>query len=89
MVAPLSSFRDVLTVASDPQPTDRGNRWLRLGRPCADGAVDEFSELAAFHRLGPDGVLPVVDELAYRYGPAELVWRNELGGLTFRLGSGP
>lgn len=49
----------------------------------------EFSELAAFHRVGPDGIPAVVHGLAAEHGAAELVWRNELGGLTFRLGSGP
>ncbi len=48
-----------------------------------------FSDLAAFHRLGPDGVPPVVLALAAEHGDARLVWRNELGGLTFRLGDGP
>lgn len=51
--------------------------------------VDEFSELAAFHRVGPEGVPAVVLDLADRHGAPELVWRNELGGLTFRFGSGP
>ena len=54
--------------------------------------MSDFSELAAFHRVGPDGVPAVVARLAARHGTgevAELVWRNELGGLTFRLGVGP
>ncbi|MEM9464089.1 MAG: aminoglycoside 3'-phosphotransferase [Actinomycetota bacterium] len=37
------------------------------------------------HTLGDDPVPPVVYELAEGAEP-ELVWRNELGGLTFRLG---
>lgn len=41
--------------------------------------------LASFHRLGDDGVPAVVVELAGECQP-ELVWRNELGGLTFRIG---
>ncbi len=57
--------------------------------PCGDGGVSGFSDLAAFHRLGPDGVPPVVLALAAEHGDARLVWRNELGGLTFRLGDGP
>ncbi len=54
--------------------------------------MSDFSELAAFHRVGPDGVPAVVARLTARHGTgevAELVWRNELGGLTFRLGVGP
>ena len=44
----------------------------------------DFSHLAALHALGDDPVPRVVVE---RRGdrPAELVWRNELGGLTFRI----
>lgn len=41
--------------------------------------------LAAFHRLGDDPVPEIVIELAAGR-PARLVWRNELGGLTFRIG---
>jgi kanamycin kinase len=43
-----------------------------------------FADLAAFHTLGDDPVPDVVLELAAGR-PAELVWRNELGGLTFRI----
>jgi kanamycin kinase len=44
----------------------------------------DFSHLASLHVLGDDPVPPVVLELAGGTA-AELVWRNELGGLTFRL----
>jgi kanamycin kinase len=43
-----------------------------------------FSDLAQFHMLGPDGVPAVVLDLA-RSESVDLVWRNEMGGLTFRL----
>lgn len=56
---------------------------------CGDGVVSDFADLAAFHRVGPGGVPAAVVALADGHGPAELVWRNELGGLTFRLGRGP
>ncbi|MCW2582870.1 MAG: hypothetical protein JWQ53_1660 [Klenkia sp.] len=46
-----------------------------------------FSELAPFHQLGEDPVPPVVSRLVQAHGPARLVWRNELGGLTFALGT--
>lgn len=43
----------------------------------------EFSHLAELHVLGdepiPDAVVRIAD------GDAQLVWRNELGGLTFRV----
>jgi len=43
----------------------------------------DFSDLAAQHTLGEDPIPEIVIELAG--GRAfELVWRNELGGLTFR-----
>jgi len=51
--------------------------------------VSEFADLAVFHQLGPEGVPGVVLGLAEQHGDAALVWRNELGGLTFRLGGGP
>ncbi|GHE09558.1 aminoglycoside 3'-phosphotransferase [Klenkia taihuensis] len=51
--------------------------------------MSDVADLAAFHTLGPDGVPAVVLGLQERYGTAQLVWRNELGGLTFRLGDGP
>jgi kanamycin kinase len=44
----------------------------------------DFSQLAALHTLGDDPVPDVVVELAGDR-PADLVWRNELGGLTFRI----
>lgn len=48
--------------------------------------TQDFSDLAQFHTLGDQPVPGVVRELAAddRVEPA-LVWRNELGGLTFRL----
>lgn len=44
----------------------------------------DFSHLAALHELGEDSVPKVVAELAAGRA-AHLVWRNELGGLTFRI----
>ena len=45
----------------------------------------DFAALAAQHALGDDPIPDVVLEIASGRG-AELVWRNELGGLTFRIG---
>lgn len=45
----------------------------------------DFAALAAQHTLGDDPVPAIVQELAAGR-QAELVWRNELGGLTFRIG---
>jgi kanamycin kinase len=44
-----------------------------------------FLDLAAFHTLGDDPIPAPVLELAAGSEP-ELFWRNELGGLTFRIG---
>ncbi|MDQ4039726.1 MAG: phosphotransferase [Actinomycetota bacterium] len=44
----------------------------------------DFSHLAALHRLGDESVPQVVQDLATGHA-ADLVWRNELGGLTFRI----
>jgi kanamycin kinase len=44
-----------------------------------------FAAFAAQHRLGDDPIPPVVLEIAAGR-PAELVWRNDLGGMTFRVG---
>jgi kanamycin kinase len=45
----------------------------------------DFAHLAAQHMLGTGEAIPnVVRELAGAAEP-ELVWRNELGGLTFRF----
>jgi len=44
-----------------------------------------FAELAQFHTLGHDPIPDIVLELAGDC-PPQLVWRNELGGLTFRIG---
>ena len=46
----------------------------------------DFSHLADLHNLDDDGVPARVIELAAGR-PIELVWRNQLGGLTFRLGN--
>jgi kanamycin kinase len=45
----------------------------------------DVAALAAQYTLGADPVPAVVLELAAGQ-PAELAWRNELGGLTFRIG---
>jgi len=45
----------------------------------------DFSHLAALHTLGEKSVPQVVVELAGARA-ADLIWRNELGGLTFRIG---
>lgn len=47
-------------------------------------AETPFAALAAWHSLGDDPIPDVVTEVAAGR-PAELVWRNELGGLTFRI----
>ncbi len=47
---------------------------------------DAFAHLAALHTMGSEAVPDVVLRLAAADGVApELVWRNDLGGLTFRL----
>jgi len=46
----------------------------------------DFAGLAAQHTLGDDAIPDVVLELAGDR-PAELAWRNDLGGLTFRTGA--
>ena len=43
-----------------------------------------FAALAAWHALGADPIPDIVTDVAAGR-PAELVWRNELGGLTFRI----
>lgn len=48
--------------------------------------TDRFRALADFHTLGDDEVPPAVRALGHGIEP-ELVWRNELGGLTFRIGA--
>ena len=50
------------------------------------GDVDkpDFSHLAALHALGDDPIPQVVLDIAAG-DVVELVWRNELGGLTFRF----
>jgi kanamycin kinase len=45
----------------------------------------DFSALGAQHTLGGDEVPKVVVEIADGR-PAALIWRNDLGGLTFRVG---
>ena len=47
-------------------------------------ADPDFSHLAALHTLGDDNVPKIVLEIAAGRA-AELVWRNDLGGLTFRV----
>lgn len=46
----------------------------------------DFSHLADLHALGADSVPEIVNELADGRS-SELVWRNDLGGLTFRIGN--
>jgi kanamycin kinase len=48
--------------------------------------VPDFAGLAAQHTLGDDPIPDVVLALAADR-PAELAWRNDLGGLTFRIGA--
>ncbi|MFI5313302.1 MAG: phosphotransferase [Candidatus Dormibacteria bacterium] len=48
---------------------------------------DDLSHLDAYHTLGSDPVPRVVVEMAAGR-QADLVWRNELGGLTFRIDDG-
>lgn len=45
----------------------------------------DFGALAAQHTLGDDPIPEIVLELAAGR-PVDLAWRNELGGLTFRVG---
>jgi kanamycin kinase len=45
----------------------------------------EFADLAQFQTLGDRPIPDIVRSLAGRRTP-ELAWRNELGGLTFRIG---
>jgi len=44
----------------------------------------DFSDLAALHTLGDEPIPEIVMKIAGGR-PVELVWRNELGGLTFRV----
>jgi kanamycin kinase len=46
----------------------------------------DFSNLGAWHTLGDVAVPRIVADLSQGC-PIELVWRNELGGLTFRIGN--
>ena len=48
--------------------------------------MDDFAHLAEQHELGDEPVPEVVRSLAAGRA-VELVWRNDLGGLTFRLGA--
>ncbi len=51
----------------------------------AAAADDRFARLASDHELGDDPIPPIV--VARAGGdPIELVWRSEVGGLTFRAG---
>ena len=45
----------------------------------------DFVQLAELHQLGDEPIPPIVLDLADG-DDVELVWRNELGGLTFRAG---
>ena len=45
---------------------------------------DAFADLAQFHTLGDQSIPAIVADQADG-GDPELVWRNELGGLTFRI----
>jgi kanamycin kinase len=45
----------------------------------------DFAHLAELHTLGDDSVPDIVIEVAGD-DSADLVWRNELGGLTFSIG---
>jgi kanamycin kinase len=47
--------------------------------------ASDVAAVAALHTLGDDPIPDIVLEIAAGR-PAELVWRNELGGLTFRVG---
>jgi kanamycin kinase len=47
--------------------------------------VDDFADLGRQHTLGDDPIPAIVFELAGNRQP-HLVWRNDLGGLTFQLG---
>jgi kanamycin kinase len=65
-------------------------KLARVARGCHlrfRGAMTEadFAHLAELHALGEDPVPRVVLEIAGGRA-AELVWRNEVGGLTFRVG---
>jgi kanamycin kinase len=51
--------------------------------PCVTDA--DFSHLAAQHTMQGQAVPAIARQLAGDHEP-ELVWRNDLGGLTFRLG---
>ncbi len=46
--------------------------------------ADDIFDLAELHKLGEEGIPAIVSELAGN-SVVELVWRNELGGLTFRI----
>ena len=50
-----------------------------------DTSPDEFARLAAQHEIGDDVIPEVVVAIADGR-PVDLVWRNDLGGLTFRVG---
>ncbi len=49
-------------------------------------SADPFAALAAQHTLGDQPIPDIVVELAGSTRP-ELIWRNDLGGLTFRIGT--
>ncbi len=52
--------------------------------PCFAMDESDFSHLADLHALGNQPIPDIVHEVAAGR-PIELVWRNDLGGLTFRI----
>lgn len=69
--------------ADAPRPTESTSRPCTVIRTIDVVSEPDFSHLADLHTLGDQEVPAVVLELASGSG-VELVWRNELGGLTFR-----
>jgi kanamycin kinase len=52
--------------------------------PCVVMEEPDFTRLADLHALGDEPVPQIVHQVA-EGRPVELVWRNDLGGLTFRI----
>jgi kanamycin kinase len=67
----------VIPLGGSARPPEVSLLPLRTGPP-------DFSHLAESHALGDDPIPKVVLDIAEGRA-VELVWRNELGGLTFRL----
>ena len=64
---------------------DTHSRHLPASDTVAGCMVEpDFSGLASQHTLGDEPIPEIVVEYAGG-SPADLVWRNELGGLTFRI----